>query len=160
MLNTIGTFAAKLAYPLWYAVDTIQGSIARNVRENCYDQGMPTAVCERLGHEAYNNSMNIMWYGAASLAMTYTVIQYGKSIYSQYQYQKYKEKPEAEVNRLSDNQKCAFQQGAHAATNSFRKIKSLFNYESWRHVNAYYAGLEATKANDRALIEKIKPKNR
>lgn len=155
MLDFLGKLAVNSLYPIWMVVDTIKGSFAHSVRENCYAQGISATICERVGHEAYNNAMGLIGYGATAAAIAGSGAHYLKNIYRNHQYCRYIEKSDREICSLTQSEVNAFELGVAGSRGVVRRASTLLKWDSWRHGRAYYAGFEAGTLKDEGLISKV-----
>lgn len=157
MFGVFTNFGSRMIYMGWYLVDTFNAAITRSVRENCYNQGFESYVCERLGHTAYDIAQSYAPYaifGVASLAVTGTAL--ANRAYRQHQYQKYINKSDTELNVLSAEEITAFDVGRNAAVSPIYRSRAQFSANTWAHPNAYYAGFQAGRENNATLIHKVK----
>lgn len=142
---------ADFIYYSWYAIDTIQGSLAKTVRDNCYAQGQSIAVCERLNASVYEHSLSIITFGSAALVAAYSAAQYGRTLYSLYHYNRYKHKEDTELEAQPISQKKAFENGRYASRSCLHLFASNFNPQNTYRCGAFWAGYHAEQSQDNHL---------
>lgn len=62
LAETLNDFRNNLLVNVWRTFDTLNGWIARAVRERCYAENHDVAVCERIGKTAFDTAQSITPY--------------------------------------------------------------------------------------------------
>lgn len=93
------------------------------------------------------------------LEVTMRTFEWIRNQYKQFQYKAYQYKTDQQYNKISLDEAKSFSVGRTVARENddyFARFYGMFYTETWRHINAYYAGVAAEEKKDRDLITNVR----